>query len=238
MEIGDTMDTDNSNPKRTADVDRVRPNAPVSLALAIHLFCVFVALSGSLFRSSLQERLLRVLAPYTQLLGLDPSPATFYLTHGMPGDSGHHVEILPEGQDAGDERSWVVVADDGTRGGEAYRRQQQLASVIGSLVERLEMASRDKRADEEANAACSLLLRSIAAHLLSHEGLRPQQIRCRRHAVQDIESLNGAERERDPFSANYFQEVYRAHTIVLDQGQVEVIRPSTDAGEVARPDGK
>jgi hypothetical protein len=232
------MEADSSNQLGANDTGVARPNSLLSLALSIHLFCVFVALSGSLFRSSLQERLLGVLAPYTQLFGLDPSPASFYLTHGMPGDSGHRVEILLEGQDARDDRSWVVLADDGVRGGDAYRRQQRLTSLIGSLAERLEAASREKRADEEAGEAISLLLRSVATHLHRHEGLRSQQIRCRRHAAQDIESLDGTEQERDPFSANYFQEVYRAHTIIMDDGQVEVVRPSTEAGEVARPDGK
>lgn len=234
------MASDNSH--QSAADETVEPGAAghpwLSLALFIHLFCVLVALSGSMYRSGLQERLLGLFAPYTQFLGFDPTPATFYLTHGTPSDFGHSVEVLPAGKDARDNANWIELEDRGASGGERYGRTQRLASLMGLFAERSETATREKRSDEEANEALNLLARGLATHLLRQQDVRPQQIRCRRHASQDVEALEGTAEQRDPFSESYFQEVYRASTIVMDQGQVEILRTNQEARDVAPPDKK
>ena len=234
------MTSDKSN--QSGSDETVEPQAVghpwLSLALFIHLFCVWVALSGSLFRSGLQERLLGLFAPYTQLLGFDPTPAAFYLTHGTPSDSGFSLEVLPADQDESDNGNWIELEDRGMRGGERYGRTQRLASLMGFFAGRSETATREKRSDEEANEALSLLARGVATHLLRQAAVTPQQIRCRRHASQDIEALGGTAEQRDPFSESYFQEVYRASTIVMNQGQVEILRTNQEERDVAPPDKK
>ena len=210
----------------------------LSLVLFIHCFCVLVALSGSLFRSGLQERLLGLFSPYTQLLGFDPTPASFHLTHGLPSDFGHSVEVLPAGKDSRDNGNWIELEDRGMRGGERYGRTQRLASLVGFFAERSEMATREKRSDEEANETLNLLARGVATHLLHQADMKPQQIRCRRHSSQDIEALSGTAEQRDPFSEIYFQDIYLASTIVMDQGQVEILRTNEEARDVAPPDRK
>ena len=74
----------------------------ISLLLFIHLFCVFVAMSSNLSRSGLQDRLLRVLSPYTQLLGFDLNYTPYHFTHNLPLDVDHRVELLAAGRDAAD----------------------------------------------------------------------------------------------------------------------------------------
>lgn len=233
-----TSETSNPLASDTAPEPQVVGRPLVSLALFIHLFCVLVALSGSLFRSGLQERLLGLFAPYTQLLGFDPAPAAFYLTHGLPNDFGQSVEVLPEGQDATDNANWLALEDRGARGGERLGRTQRLASLLGFFAGRLETAARDRRPDEDANVAINLLARSVAEHLLYQEHVTPKQLRCRRHLVQEIDALSGTAEQRDPFSESYYQQFYRANTIVMDQGQVEILRPIDEARDVAPPDGK
>ncbi len=210
----------------------------LSLALFIHLFCVLVALSGSVFRSGLQERLLGLFAPYTQWLGFDPTPATFYLTHGTPSDFGHSVEVLPAGNDTLDNGNWIELEDRGMRGGERYGRTQRLASLMGFFAERSETATREKRSDAEASDALNLLARGVAMHLLHQEDLKPKKIRCRRHVSQDIEAPGGTAEQRDPFSESYFLEVYLASTIVMDQGQVEILPADAEKRSMSPPDAK
>jgi hypothetical protein len=58
----------------------------ISLVLFIHLFCMAVVLSSNFRRSALQARLVTVIAPYTQLLHLDPNFTPYYFTLGRPAD--------------------------------------------------------------------------------------------------------------------------------------------------------
>ena len=123
-------------------------------------------------------------------------------------------------------------------GGERYGRTQRLASLMGWFGGRLETATREKRSDAEAGEALSLLARGLATHLLRQEGVKPQQIRCRRHVSQDIEAPGGTAEQRDPFSESYFQEVYLANTIVMSQGQVEILSTDQKPGDMSPPDKK
>jgi hypothetical protein len=192
-----------------------------SLAISIHLFCVLAVFTANYSRSGLQDRLLSLLAPYTQLLNLDPNFIPFYLTHGAPDDVDQRIEVLPAGADAADDGNWLALSDRGFRGGERYQRYQRLASALGYFAER----------DEGAWIA-----RGVAVNFLVQAGVKPQQIRCRRHLPQELEAVSGGTPEqRDPFSAAYFREAYRANTLIGDDQRVEILRVE-EIGQVAVPD--
>jgi hypothetical protein len=198
------------------------PSRPfASLAIFIHLFCVFVVLTANYSRSGLQDRLLGLLAPYTQLLNFDPNFIPFHLTHGAPEDVDQRIEVLPTGAAAADDANWLALSDRGFRGGERHQRYQRLATALGYFAER----------DEGAWIA-----RGVAANFLAQAGVKPQQIRCRRHLSQELEAVSGGTPEqRDPFSAAYFRDVYRANTLVGDDQRVEILRVE-ETGQVAAPD--
>lgn len=202
----------------------------ITLLLLIHLFIVALVLSGNYATSSLQARLLRFFSPYTQPLNLDLNYTPFQLTHATADDVDHRIEILPQGpessptNDSAGEENWVAMPTPGNRGGERSKRYQRLASALAYFAVR------------EDSQTTGLLAKSLAAHSLHQDKVTPQQIRCRKHLLQSMESIEGGtEQQRDPNDASYFQEAYRANTICLDDGTVEIIK-AAGRGEVAGPD--
>jgi len=71
----------------------------VSLAIFVHLFCVFVVLSSNFSPSELQNRLVKVVSPYTKTLHLDPNFVPFHLM-SSEGEQRLH--------------QWLVTTSDGS----------------------------------------------------------------------------------------------------------------------------
>lgn len=174
-----------------------------SVLLFGHLFFLVVAMSANQAPSALQERLLSVFRPYVRLLNFDVSYTRFHLTHAAVVDAEHRVEYLPAGASPQDNDAWVLMTA-GARGSDRLARYQRLGDLLAML------GSGD-------DGTASALIASAVGTNLTREGNPVEQIRSRRHLLQDPEDLSGVDTSRrDPNDASFFMEVYRAQ--VLDLG--------------------
>jgi len=207
----------------TSDDSLVNPTVrlSVSLFVIVHFFFVFTSMSANVApRSELQRRLLTKFAFYTQLLNLDLDFAPYHLTHASEQDVDHRVEILRDG-DTDDEENWIVLPDEGVRGGERYKRYQRLGRVMAMLA--------------GDDTAVSWLASSVGTHFLHARKTRPQQVRCRRHMLQRWTVIRGGSAaDRDPNSAGYFRQVYLADCVILSDNQLRVNKRD-DESQVAQP---
>ena len=144
----------------------------------------------------------------------------YSLTDGMALDVDHRIEILEEGKAEGDAANWGLVASSRVPVSERYKRYQRLAAAVHYLA-----AAGD-------NDTAALLIRGIAKSELQL-GRRPRLIRCRTHVLQTREELQRGLNE-DPWDEVFFEEVYRAATVIDEQDNVE-INKLDPAGQVARP---
>jgi hypothetical protein len=190
-----------------------------SLVLFIHLFCLGVALTANQAPSPLQERLLYVFRPYTQLLNFDVSFIRFDLTQETGDDADQRIEYLPENKDPANPADWVLLGS-GARGTDRWQRYQRLAGVMSFFAAR------------EDDATAAVFASAIATHLHQQQGVAIDQIRVRRHLLQSPDQVRGADvAQRDPSSPNFFQEVYRAQ--VIDGGAA--VQKVEERGQVAPP---
>ena len=217
--------------KLTVSTSAAPPSGPsqgvrtaVSLALFIHLFCVFVALATNNSPSQLSLSFLRITRIYTQLLNFDLT-VPYYLTQSRAVDVDHRVEVLPSGANENDSAAWHALPDRGVRGGERRLRYERLGEILDLFV-------LQEREDQVA-----LMASSVGEHFLNSEQMRPKQIRCRRHLLVPLEASSalGTPEMRDPDAAGMFENVYAASAVVDDEtGKVEVVKIDA-AGQVARP---
>ena len=216
------MPSSNSSSPPRGPSERTR--SVVSLLLTLHLIVLAFALSGNFLRSPLQSRVLAVLRPYAQTLNFELDFLPYQLTHATAADVDHRIEVLPADADPDQADAWRVLPDRGFRGGERYKRYQRLARLMGYL------------ADEDASGnGLSMIGRGVAENFVMQRGIRTDRIRCRRHMLQDWESVQGGTaQQRNPNDPSYFRVVYAANTIVSDNGRVSLLKIS-DVGEVAQP---
>ena len=190
-----------------------------SLVLFIHLFCLAVALTANQAPSPLQERLLFVFRPYTQLLNFDVSFIRFDLTQETADDADQRIEYLPEGKAATDTNAWMLLSD-GIRGGDRQHRYQRLATLMSFFGAR------------EDDSTTAVLASAVSTHLYQQRGAPIDQIRVRRHLLQTPEQAGGVDAsQRNPSSPAFFQEVYRAQ--VIEGGAA--VQKVEERGQVAPP---
>ncbi len=189
-----------------------------SLLIFVHLFFVFVALSGNWLRSPLQARILEKFAFYTQLFNFDPDFTPYHLTAGQL-DGDYRVEVLPAGRDAADDAAWITLPEPAWRT-PRYRRYQRLGMVFGELAGDDEQAAR--------------IAESVALHFLHRRGVQPAQVRARRHLPQSREQrLAAGQLERDPHSSLYLEVPYAADVLVM--GDEVGVKKHESSAQVAQP---
>jgi len=189
----------------------------VSLLLVIHLFCLATVLSANLAPSPLQLRLVETLAPYTRLICIDPDSRRYHLTHAVPDDDDHLLDVTlsEEGN-----RS-VVFPDVGWRGSPRRERYQALAELLAFFARR----------DGEESAA--LLARSAGRAVMIQEGATRAVVRCRRRRPQPtVLPPRSAANPPDPRAEEYLEDVYTADVWIDPDGSVQLVRRVT-AREVA-----
>jgi hypothetical protein len=198
----------------------------VSLLLFVHIFCVAVALWGNFQRSSIESRLLEVLAPYLRTLNLDPDFTRFYLVHGSQSDDDRffEVEIVPEDAPGGkaadsppasEAASGKIVAlpESGIRGGLARRRYFALSYVMGFYA----------NPDVDNETVTGELAKAIGGAVLREEGATRGVVRCKHHMSQPRELRRlVAGFPADPHAPQYAVTEYEADVWFDDQGQVQV----------------
>lgn len=232
-----SQDTPSSEPEQTLSGTA---RALISLAVVIHLFCVFVALTANAVNvSELHSRLAGKLAAYTQSLNFEPAfvqdrsanvneVVPYFLTynrqlfdstippieHARSPDCDHRIEVLPEGKEATDPTQWIVIPDGGFRAGEQYKRQQRFARNLGFF---------GTTPNNEDPAAT--LTRSIVRHYLVERGVRLQMVRASRHAPIDwISARQGTPEQRDPQNQMYFSVPYTGQVLIGEDGSIGVIK--------------
>ena len=187
----------------------------VSLVIVIHLFCVLVVLSSNFSPSSLQERLVSILALYTKTLHLDPNFVPYHLTEGE-GESRLH--------------QWLVRAPDGKtyrfpdrewRGGFPHERMDMLARVAAFYAE----AEMDEVPAEFARGIAGFVISQSQAD--GHHGGQAL-VRC----VQYVG--DGTPAERDALDDTGVNVVYEATVWHDSDGRLSVLKRSPEA-EVAPP---
>jgi hypothetical protein len=195
--------------------------AIISLLLVAHFFFVVVAVSANQAPSELQSRILARFAFYTQLFNFDLNFTPYYLTRGPVEDADHRLELLPEGEDAEDPQSWVVLHDVGLRGSDRYHRYQRFARVMSFFAEQEDIPA--------------FLAQAAAVHFVRQREVPPTRIRCRRHLPQPRDlKVGGTAAQRDPNDASYFQTDYEARCIIAANGSVHISKIS-EANQVAQP---
>jgi len=208
-----------STPGESATTSNSTARSIASLALFIHLFCLAVALTANQAPSPLQERLLFVFRPYTQLLNFDVSFVRFDLTQETADDADQRIEYLPEGQAVTDADAWVLLSG-GIRGGDRQHRYQRLAMLMSFFGAR------------EDDSTTAVLASAVATHLYQQRTEPIDQIRVRRHLLQSPDQVRGIDAsQRNPSSPAFFQDVYRAQVI---EGGVAVQKVE-ERGQVAPP---
>lgn len=146
----------------------------ISLAIFVHLFCVFVVLSSNFSPSELQNRLVKVVSPYTKTLHLDPNFVPFHLM-SSEGEQRLH--------------QWLVTTSDGStyrfpnsqyRGFFPSDRQDMLGRVGASY------------AAADVDEVPAEIAKSLAAHVIklrptASDGM-PLHVRCVQH-VGELDPL-------------------------------------------------
>jgi hypothetical protein len=197
----------------------------VSLAVFIHLFCVFVTLYGgqsnsTQFEDMLKDRLRTKLAFYGQSLGFDTT-ARFDLTQATIVDVDHRVEFLLDGEDPAVEANWKLLRS-GIRGSDRYTRYQRFADTMAMY------------GANENDERIAILVADVGKQLLLQAGQRISFLRVRRHLVQRPADLTGTPAQQNPNDSSRFEEVYRAQLIDFGDGE---LRPQKveERGQVAPP---
>jgi hypothetical protein len=186
----------------------------VSLAIFIHLFCLFVVLSSNFAPSALQDRLVQIFAPYARTLNLDPNFTAYHLTTGSPEDDFHLIEVeTVEGQT-------MSFPPAGWHGGFAYRRYPSVAHVMAFS------------AAAEIDQATAELAKAFGDHVLAGTGSTRGVVRCRRHRTQP-RILSGSDPD-DPLAAEYYATLYEADVWRDQRAGVQVLKRSAK-GQVAPP---
>jgi hypothetical protein len=196
-----------------------------SLLIFIHLFCLAVAITANQAPSRLQERLLEIFRPYTQLLNFDVSFIRFDLTQETADDADHRIEYLLEGQDPATADNWVPLTA-GIKGSDRRLRYQRLAALTNVF---------GARGDD---ATCAVFASAIGVHLAQQRQQPIDQLRLRLHLLQSPDQLVSANLdERNPNSARFYQELYRAR--VIDGGlAVQKVEDATQVAPTVRASGQ
>ena len=193
----------------------------VSLALLIHGFLIFLAMSANIAPSDLQAALISKTRWHLQLLNFQLDYTPYHLTHADISDVDHRIEVLPDGGDENNDADWLVLPDAGWRGGERHKRYQRFAELATLFVEREEMTG--------------LLTQSVAANMLHQQGIRPSQVRYRQHLLQNPEMVkSGTPEQRDPNSRLFFRTPYAANVLIFGEDQIQLVKKDA-AAEVASP---
>jgi hypothetical protein len=180
----------------------------VSLALLLHLLCVAFVFSANVDPSRLQRRLAGVLAPYTQLLHLDPGGARLQFTDGRePSDD--HILIVAE-----------KMSDGATADADAVRFPPQAAAMSPQRRRLLGVAS-EMAAFAEDDSLAALFARSVGASVMRSQGWDHVIVRVEHKGPQPLYD-DTPEIER---SSDYV--VYEAEVWLDEDGELQVQKRTT-----------
>lgn len=168
----------------------------ISLAIFLHLFCVFVGLFGNESASELASRVRRVVGPYTRALNLDAQyPTGFHLTHGMEYEDDHLLVVrIP---DTGTVEIYPRQAGSlfGERLGFEHQRWRRLAQEFGRF------------SDGENDLALAELSRSIGQRALNAHDVERVVVESRRTWPRELESVQAPPDPQTLYTADVLRDI-------------------------------
>ncbi|MFI4875658.1 MAG: hypothetical protein ACIALR_09985 [Blastopirellula sp. JB062] len=187
----------------------------LSLALIAYLFGLWVLLSSPLgedYMSELQKRVGGLVqATMGEPLALSVTGVPYYVHSGEPVSDDHVLQVeLTEGDSAG---RTITINEQFAPGSAARQRLQKLSTYIALQV----------RIGEDAPPA--QFAKSISAQAFRDSGATRGVFRLRRHMFQPMELGVGA--AADPNDPSYFEQIYEADVWVDRDGQVQVLKRSS-----------
>lgn len=188
----------------------------VSLAVLLHLVCVAFVYSANVNPSRLQQRLAGVLAPYTQLLHLDPGGARLQFTDGQEASDDHVVVVTPKREAAGDATDEVV-------------RFPEAAAGLSPRRRRLLTIANDMAAYVDNDSLIAMYARSIGSSVMRTRGWDHVIVRVEHRGAPPLDEST-PQQER---SVDYV--VYEAEVWTDEEGNVLVQKRTT--GLQAAPTG-
>jgi len=170
----------------------------ISLAIVLHLFFVFLALTSNV-GSALQQKLLSAFAFYVYPLNLPVDYSTNYqLTHATTTDVDHAIEV--EVPTASGQAQVYRMPDAVWRGGEVFRRQQKLANVAAEWATIEDDEERKQR-----------LPQALAGHFMNKQQATTAQVRVKSHLlVAPLAASSSDKSQSDPNGSGYFRTLYDA----------------------------
>jgi len=200
----------------------------VSLLLVLHLFCVGVVLASNFRRSLLQNELVRIFAPYTQLLDFDPQQTPYFYTFGRPidDDAVFVLDLYAKGEEpaAGQPLVRTVrLPEGGSNWFGDRQRYFQLARLLALYAD----------PENENDDITSEIARSVGARIMRESASGRAVLRVVRRDTQPPPTvpLAAGFPEDAPTERAYDTVIYEAD-VWLDEDGAQVQRRSS-AAEVA-----
>lgn len=201
----------------------------LSLVICIHFCCVFTVLASGFRRSSMQQRLVSLFAPYTQGLAFDPGTVSYYHTLGREQDDDAIllVDLYPDSESpvAGqtilktislpaNESPWL----------ESRRRYLALAKVIQINAPEGGEAGQDR--DATAAEVAKAVGRAIIVENRLENGKFPRAVvRCvRRMSQPRLLSELDEGFPPEPTAAEYDILLYTADVFIAEDGQPVIVK--------------
>lgn len=185
----------------------------ISFLLFVHCFCVVVVLSSNYVQSPLQQRLVTLVAPYTQSLNFDPDFTRFHLTHAAEEHDDHVIEVtLPDAPD----QPLMRLPDVGWRGGDRYKRYQRLASAMAFAANR------------EFDSVSGQYARAIGDRVMAEREATRVVVRCYRLPARALQEDGlGLEDPPGPRDRSQYQSIYEADVWIADDSTIQVLKKSS-----------
>jgi hypothetical protein len=182
----------------------------VSLALFLHLFCLFIALTSNYYLSPLQIALVNTVGPYVQLFKLKPT-APYHLTDGTELSDDHYIEVEVV---AGPQQGEVIRLPEAKVGASpAARRGEVFARTIGAT------------AYMGADPNTAALAKAVGARVLREGENEEVIVRLNRLQPQQrlLDRTNPAT-PVDPTAKEYVNATYQARVWRDRMGQVQLLK--------------
>jgi hypothetical protein len=195
------------------------------LAIFVHLFAVFVAVTTYTRPSAVQEQLHALFSPYLRNLQLTPYPVTYpfaryHLTHATTSDIDFTCEVDVE--NPGGQSETVSIPAERLWPPLRMRRYQAIANVAGALAQ-----------PEGNEDLAGVIPKAIAGSILKQRGLTQGLVRIRYRFLPDMETFDPANPAR---SVGPVRELFEAQ-VFLSGDRIEMLKKSATL-EVAPVEGK
>jgi hypothetical protein len=185
----------------------------VSLGVVLHLLCIAFVFAANVNPSRLQQRLAGVLAPYTQLLHLDPGFARVQFTDGSEASDDHRIVVAPRLRDgSAGEADAVYFPGHEARFTADRWRATALANEMSAYADRDDLIA--------------LFAKTIGTRVMQDRGFDHVFVRVQHKSPQplDLATLLPGFPPENPDAAAYYDLVYEAEVWIDEDGETQVLK--------------